>query len=249
MVEEANRYYKHGIYTLYSKFKSHPAFTLLHVEPEAKPTAQDIISAVGVASSGKPHEGGIEHIAQHLEKESEPFFVRYGKWDRLESCEPSLATTLEHELEDGLDLSSPACSSASDFGGRETKELEHCSDSAACGSQAGINSIGSAIASEHGSRGSGLGVAGFEPYYPQLVPSPDVPPTVAFHGLSMPPTGAAQIPPMQSTLQPIIYPFDYAMAMLPMSTHADITYHTGTGRENQHSMLQPDYCRVWTYQA
>lgn len=105
MVEETNNYYKTGLHECYRIFQKANIFNDLQVKYASggEPTVQEIISALGVAATGTPHEGGIECIESYLEKQDRPIMERNGEWDREVSArqvlspEPSSDDDMEDE--------------------------------------------------------------------------------------------------------------------------------------------------------
>src|SRR5271155_5651272 len=86
MVESANDYYKKGLHEAYRLFRDSPVFQKLRERygNECNPTAQEIVKCLGVESTGKPHEGGLDSINCYLAEQNKPMLVRRGKWDAVE---------------------------------------------------------------------------------------------------------------------------------------------------------------------
>lgn len=91
MVEEANEYYKSSIHKLYELFNDTPLFADLRLKycDGGKPTAQEIAGATGIASTDRPHEGGIEKINWYLTSQNKPLLVRNGEWDKIQTTAPA----------------------------------------------------------------------------------------------------------------------------------------------------------------
>ena len=91
MVEEANEYYKTGIHKLYELFNDAPIFSDLRhkYRDGGNPTAQEIARATGIASTDRPHEGGIEKINWYLASQNKPLLVRTGEWDKIQATAPA----------------------------------------------------------------------------------------------------------------------------------------------------------------
>jgi len=122
MVEEANRYYQHGLHECYQHFQNTNTFKNLRAShlTEGIPTVQEIITALGVQSMGKPYEGGIAAINIHLEKEGKPVLVRHVEWDLEEtqaaqqpSPAPDPENDMDEENEESIQMAAHETSAAS----------------------------------------------------------------------------------------------------------------------------------------
>jgi hypothetical protein len=109
MVEETNTYYKNGLHQCYRVFEKAAVFNRLRTKYAAggEPTVQEIIAALGVPSTGQPHEAGLAAIDAHLEREGRPMMQRDGEWDReISSAQnPSPEFSSDEEMDDEPDES------------------------------------------------------------------------------------------------------------------------------------------------
>jgi hypothetical protein len=89
MVERANEYYKNGLHSAFRLFHASPVFGDLdgRFRHGHRPTAQEIVTCLGVDSTGKPHEGGLESIDRYLSTQNKPMLVRSGKWDTVPAAD------------------------------------------------------------------------------------------------------------------------------------------------------------------
>ena len=94
MVEEANEYYKQTVHALYARFRSDPIFAGLGrtYNENNRPTVQEIAIAAGVPRTGRPSDGGIEAIAEHLKQMDKPMLERRAEWDEVVEDTPSPST-------------------------------------------------------------------------------------------------------------------------------------------------------------